>query len=174
MWLSYCFWRPCRSKISMLNYPVLCSLTASVLQIRKMLDLLVHASQGRSPQCQYPNCCKVKKVFPPFYYNARRTLLEVAFGVKQMWFLLQIHSSARKESECIVPRCRFLSYSCTLCNILSCGSMILIPFRISPGIWKSNQVDCSYNLIPEGGQQSWRWCDDNGQLRLQGWLDKEK
>ncbi|KAH0849608.1 hypothetical protein HID58_096278 [Brassica napus] len=34
-----------------------------VLQLRKMLELLVHASQCRSANCQYPNCRKVKGLF---------------------------------------------------------------------------------------------------------------
>ncbi|KAK9690849.1 hypothetical protein RND81_09G158200 [Saponaria officinalis] len=34
-----------------------------VVQLRKMLDLLVHASQCRSTQCYYPNCRKVKALF---------------------------------------------------------------------------------------------------------------
>ncbi|GFP96135.1 histone acetyltransferase hac1 [Phtheirospermum japonicum] len=34
-----------------------------VMQLRKMLELLVHASQCRSAHCQYPNCRKVKGLF---------------------------------------------------------------------------------------------------------------
>ncbi|KAJ7216854.1 hypothetical protein O6H91_Y471400 [Diphasiastrum complanatum] len=39
-----------------------------VLQLRKMLDLLVHASQCCAPQCQYPKCRSVKGTIPSWYY----------------------------------------------------------------------------------------------------------
>ncbi|CAM8954327.1 unnamed protein product [Rhodiola kirilowii] len=78
-----------------------------VVQLRKMLDLLVHASQCRSLLCQYPNCRKVKGLFR--HGMTCKTRASGGCGVcKKMWYLLQIHARACKESECHVPRCRDL------------------------------------------------------------------
>ncbi|KAF2309185.1 hypothetical protein GH714_001109 [Hevea brasiliensis] len=78
-----------------------------VLQLRKMLDLLVHASQCRSPQCQYPNCRKVKGLFGHGIQCKTRASGGCVL-CKKMWYLLQLHARACKESECHVPRCRDL------------------------------------------------------------------
>ncbi|KAL2933129.1 Histone acetyltransferase HAC1 [Bienertia sinuspersici] len=78
-----------------------------VIQLRKMLDLLVHASQCRSPHCQYPNCRKVKGLFR----HGIQCRVRASGGCvlcKKMWYLLQLHARACKESECHVPRCRDL------------------------------------------------------------------
>ncbi|XP_042375024.1 probable histone acetyltransferase HAC-like 1 isoform X1 [Zingiber officinale] len=78
-----------------------------VSQLRKMLDLLVHASQCRSPQCQYPNCRKVKGLFR----HGLQCKTRASGGCvlcKRMWYLLQLHARACKESACTVPRCRDL------------------------------------------------------------------
>ncbi|KAK3000281.1 hypothetical protein RJ639_022669 [Escallonia herrerae] len=78
-----------------------------VQQLRKMLDLLVHASQCRSPLCQYPNCRKVKGLFR----HGIQCKVRASGGCvlcKKMWYLLQLHARACKESECHVPRCRDL------------------------------------------------------------------
>jgi E1A/CREB-binding protein len=76
-------------------------------QLRKMLELLVHASQCRSPNCQYPNCRKVKGLFR----HGIQCKTRASGGCplcKKMWYLLQLHSRACKESECHVPRCKDL------------------------------------------------------------------
>ncbi|KAJ8751197.1 hypothetical protein K2173_016378 [Erythroxylum novogranatense] len=78
-----------------------------VLQLRKMLDLLVHASQCRSPHCQYPNCRKVKGLFRHGIHCKTRAAGGCVL-CKKMWYLLQLHARACKESECHVPRCRDL------------------------------------------------------------------
>ncbi|PIN04615.1 CREB binding protein/P300 [Handroanthus impetiginosus] len=78
-----------------------------VMQLRKMLELLVHASQCRSPHCQYPNCRKVKGLFR----HGMLCKVRASGGCllcKKMWYLLQLHARACKESECNVPRCRDL------------------------------------------------------------------
>ncbi|CAF2114993.1 unnamed protein product [Brassica napus] len=75
-----------------------------VLQLRKMLDLLVHAALCRAMYCQYPNCRKVKGLFR----HGIRCTIRAAGGCvlcKKMWYLLQIHARACKESNCNVPRC---------------------------------------------------------------------
>ncbi|XP_073296621.1 histone acetyltransferase HAC1-like [Primulina huaijiensis] len=78
-----------------------------VAQLRKMLELLVHASQCRSPHCQYPNCRKVKGLFRHGMLCKTRASGGCVL-CKKMWYLLQLHSRACKESECNVPRCRDL------------------------------------------------------------------
>ncbi|GER46930.1 histone acetyltransferase [Striga asiatica] len=75
--------------------------------MRKMLDLLVHASQCRSALCQYPNCRKVKGLFR----HGMGCKTRASGGCplcKKMWYLLQLHARACKETECTVPRCRDL------------------------------------------------------------------
>ncbi|MBA0867782.1 hypothetical protein Goshw_003907 [Gossypium schwendimanii] len=78
-----------------------------VLQLRKMLDLLVHASQCHSAHCQYPNCRKVKGLFRHGIQCKTRASGGCVL-CKKMWYLLQLHARACKESECHVPRCRDL------------------------------------------------------------------
>ncbi|XP_047171131.1 histone acetyltransferase HAC1-like isoform X2 [Vigna umbellata] len=78
-----------------------------VLQLRRMLDLLVHASQCRSAHCQYPNCRKVKGLFRHGMHCKTRASGGCVL-CKKMWYLLQLHARACKESECHVPRCRDL------------------------------------------------------------------
>ncbi|KAL4583212.1 hypothetical protein LXL04_007779 [Taraxacum kok-saghyz] len=78
-----------------------------VVQLRKMLDLLVHASQCRSPLCQYPNCRKVKGLFR-HGINCKVRASGGCVLCKKMWYLLQLHARACKESQCHVPRCRDL------------------------------------------------------------------
>ncbi|PRQ51791.1 putative histone acetyltransferase chromatin regulator PHD family [Rosa chinensis] len=78
-----------------------------VVQLRRMLDLLVHASQCRSAQCMYPNCRKVKGLFR----HGIQCKVRASGGCvlcKKMWYLLQLHARACKVSECHVPRCRDL------------------------------------------------------------------
>ncbi|KAI5066243.1 hypothetical protein GOP47_0018867 [Adiantum capillus-veneris] len=79
-----------------------------VVQLRKMLELLVHASQcGYTTQCQYPNCLRVKALFR--HGLACRTRASGGCQLcKRMWYLLQLHARACKEAECRVPRCKDL------------------------------------------------------------------
>ncbi|CAA6670378.1 unnamed protein product [Spirodela intermedia] len=76
-----------------------------VLQLRKMLDLLVHSSQCRSQHCQYPNCRKVKGLFR-HGITCRTRASGGCVLCKKMWYLLHLHARACKESDCHVPRCR--------------------------------------------------------------------
>jgi len=78
-----------------------------VLQLQMMLDLLAHASQCCSPQCQYTNCRRVKGLFR----HGRQCKTRASGGCslcKKMWYLLQLHGRACKESECRVPHCKDL------------------------------------------------------------------
>ncbi|CAN0840429.1 Histone acetyltransferase HAC12 [Linum grandiflorum] len=78
-----------------------------VLQLRKMLDLLVHASLCRWNHCQYLNCRKVKGLFK-HGINCKTRASGGCVLCKKMWYLLQLHARACKESQCNVPRCRDL------------------------------------------------------------------
>lgn len=78
-----------------------------VLQLRKMLDLLVHASQCLFRQCPYPNCRKVKGLFRHGIHCKTRAMGGCGL-CKKMWYILQLHARACKESECRVPRCKDL------------------------------------------------------------------
>ena len=71
----------------------------------QMLDLLVHATLcRRATNCQYPNCRKVKALFRHGLGCQRRASGGCVL-CKKMWYLLQIHARACKESNCAVPRC---------------------------------------------------------------------
>ncbi|KAH9307664.1 hypothetical protein KI387_035575, partial [Taxus chinensis] len=78
-----------------------------VLQLRKMLDLLIHASRCLSPQCAYQNCRKVKGLFR-HGMNCKKRAAQGCNLCKKMWYILQLHARACKESECRVPRCKDL------------------------------------------------------------------
>ncbi|KAL5974249.1 hypothetical protein ACLOJK_030913 [Asimina triloba] len=78
-----------------------------VLQLRKMLDLLVHASQCRFPHCQYPNCRKVKGLFRHGISCPTRASKGCSL-CKKMWYILQLHARACRDSPCQVPRCKDL------------------------------------------------------------------
>lgn len=79
-----------------------------VQQLRKMLELLVHASQCGLSACQYPKCRSVKGLFR----HGMTCKVRASGGCnlcKRMWYLLQLHARACKESECRVPRCKYVS-----------------------------------------------------------------
>ncbi|KAK1289316.1 Histone acetyltransferase HAC1 [Acorus calamus] len=78
-----------------------------VLQLREMLNLLVHASQCHQPSCNYPNCRRVKGLFRHGTRCKTRASGGCAYCMK-IWALLQLHARACKESECHVPRCKDL------------------------------------------------------------------
>jgi E1A/CREB-binding protein len=87
------------------------------LQLRKMLDLLVHASTCRSGSCQYPNCRKVKGLFR----HGMQCKTRASGGCvlcKKMWYMLQLHARACKDSDCNVPRCRFVVVPPLLCTYI--------------------------------------------------------
>ncbi|KAJ1264517.1 hypothetical protein BS78_08G007200 [Paspalum vaginatum] len=80
-----------------------------IQQLRKLLDLLVHASTCRSAagSCQYPNCESVKGLFR----HGTQCNTRASGGCdlcKKMWHMIQIHALACKDSDCKVPRCRDL------------------------------------------------------------------
>jgi len=146
---------------------------SGMLQLRKMLDLLVHASQCRFPHCQYPNCRKVKGLFR-HGIQCKTRASGGCLLCKKMWYLLQLHARACKESECHVPRCKwvdgyiFFFFFHILHNASILVAEITLNFPIS-GIWRNIWKGCSSNLIRDAELQWWRWWDSELQ-RLRGAL----
>jgi E1A/CREB-binding protein len=90
-----------------------------ILQLRKMLDLLIHASTCRSGSwtgCKYPNsnCRKVKGLFRHGMLCKTRASGGCAL-CKKMWYMLQLHARACRDSGCIVPRCRCVVVLSIIC-----------------------------------------------------------
>ncbi|GBG83435.1 hypothetical protein CBR_g37148 [Chara braunii] len=78
-----------------------------IKQMRKMLELLVHASGCGTQQCQYPSCLSVKALFR-HGINCKQRISGGCPACRKMWTLLQFHARICKQSECSVPRCRDL------------------------------------------------------------------
>uniref|UniRef100_A0ACD5V9A0 Uncharacterized protein n=1 Tax=Avena sativa TaxID=4498 RepID=A0ACD5V9A0_AVESA len=78
-----------------------------VSQLRKTLDLLVHASTCRSDSCQYPTCRKVKGLFRHGMQCKTRDSGGCVLCQK-MLYVLQLHARACRDSGCSVPKCRDL------------------------------------------------------------------
>ena len=76
-------------------------------QIQQTMELLVHATTCKLPNCGSPNCTKVKHLF-----KHAMTCTQKAGGgcqlCRKMWTLLQVHSKGCKATNCPVPRCRDL------------------------------------------------------------------
>lgn len=75
-----------------------------MLQLRMMLDVLVHASKCRDPSCQYAKCRNMKDLFRHGNSCTKRAMGGCSI-CKRMWFLLTTHARACKETVCSVPRC---------------------------------------------------------------------
>ena len=76
-------------------------------QIQRTMELLVHATTCKLPNCGSPNCTKVKHLF-----KHAMTCTQKAGGgcqlCRKMWTLLQVHSKGCKATNCPVPRFRDL------------------------------------------------------------------
>jgi E1A/CREB-binding protein len=76
-------------------------------QLRKTMQLLVHASSCTDEQCPHPSCFKVKMLF-----QHSLTCQTKATGgcqyCRRMWALLQLHAKSCVTPNCPVPRCRDL------------------------------------------------------------------
>lgn len=76
-------------------------------QLRKTMQLLVHASSCQDPKCPHPSCVKVKMLF-----QHSLTCQTKATGgcqyCRRMWALLQLHAKSCTLTNCPVPRCRDL------------------------------------------------------------------
>lgn len=99
---------------------------AGWLQLRKMLELLVHASQCGLGTCQYPKCRSVKGLFR-HGMNCRIRASGGCNMCKRMWYLLQLHARACKESECRVPRCKYVA-ALVYFEKYSCSTRLLVKF----------------------------------------------
>lgn len=97
-------------------------------QLRKMLELLVHASQCGMAACLYPKCRSVKGLFR----HGMTCKVRASGGCnlcKRMWYLLQLHARACKESECRVPRCKYGFHPHLVCLLL----VLFISTALQPG-----------------------------------------
>nr|DAD32428.1 TPA_asm: hypothetical protein HUJ06_011279 [Nelumbo nucifera] len=74
------------------------------LQMRKLLDVLMHASRCAINHCNYPNCDTIKKLFCHSKYCKTRATGGCGH-CKKTWFLLRLHSRNCRRMECPVPRC---------------------------------------------------------------------
>ncbi|MCO5570371.1 hypothetical protein L7F22_024091 [Adiantum nelumboides] len=75
-----------------------------MLQLRMMLEVLVHASKCRDPSCQFAKCRNMKELFRHGNSCTKRAMGGCSI-CKRMWFLLTTHARACKETVCSVPRC---------------------------------------------------------------------
>lgn len=75
-----------------------------MLEMRKMLDLLVHCSTCNQPKCPIPKCHLVKSVF----FHGKNCKVRMSGGClmcKRMWSLMQFHARSCQDNHCKVPRC---------------------------------------------------------------------
>lgn len=76
-----------------------------MLQLRMMLEVLVHASKCREASCQFGKCRNMKDLFRHGFTCSKRAAGGCSL-CKRMWFLLTAHARSCKESGvCSVPRC---------------------------------------------------------------------
>lgn len=77
-------------------------------QLKKTLQLLVHACSCHNPQCASTSCRKVRALFQ----HAVQCQQKVTGGChlcKKMWCLLNLHAKSCTTSDCPVPRCRWVT-----------------------------------------------------------------
>ncbi|KAH9307665.1 hypothetical protein KI387_035576, partial [Taxus chinensis] len=75
-----------------------------VQKLQKIADSVKHASQCVSPNCAYQNCQNLKRLFR-HGMNCKTGDAQGCTPCKKMWYVLQLHARACKESECCVHRC---------------------------------------------------------------------
>jgi len=76
-------------------------------QLRKTMQLLVHASSCKDPKCPHPSCMKVKMLFQ-HSLNCQLKATGGCHYCRRMWALLQLHAKSCTVRNCPVPRCRDL------------------------------------------------------------------
>ena len=73
-------------------------------QLRRTMQLLVHTSQCKDPNCGSQNCKRVKMLFK----HGLECKVKYQGGCnlcRRMWALLQIHAKSCRVENCPVPRC---------------------------------------------------------------------
>ena len=76
-------------------------------QLRKTMQLLVHASSCQDKQCPHPSCYKVKMLFQHSLQCPTKATGGCQY-CRRMWALLQLHAKSCVTPNCPVPRCRDL------------------------------------------------------------------
>lgn len=76
-------------------------------QLRKTMELLVHASSCQDKNCPHPSCFKVKMLFQHSLTCSTKATGGCTY-CRRMWALLQLHAKSCTTPNCPVPRCRDL------------------------------------------------------------------
>lgn len=122
-----------------------------LLSLQRAHELLVHSSECPTSRCQYPLCRMVKGHFR----HSSLCKIRAAGGCctcKEVWALIYRHSRVCKESNCNVPRCRFLH------KLLSSYSH---HNKLNMLLWVSDQANYLYESL------SCSRCRDLKEHRLQ-------
>ncbi|XP_026384563.1 BTB/POZ and MATH domain-containing protein 2-like [Papaver somniferum] len=76
---------------------------------KDVLDLLLHAFQCELPQCQDPDCLKVKEMYSQgIKCHGLRCTIPIFGGCDpcaKMWYVLQLHAQNCNKEFCYVPHC---------------------------------------------------------------------
>lgn len=132
------------------------------MQIQELLDVVMqHASRCSSikvPQCPYPNCLEVKKLFS----HAKRCTIRKSGGCRsciKVWEGIHFHSSRCQDPECRIPRCKYVTssfFSNTKVNfwpnfVHKCLYLFLNVCVNFAGMWRrmKNGKQCNLNLAAE-------------------------
>lgn len=103
--------------------------------ILQMIELLVHvATPCHSAQCQYQRCRWMKTVIR--HIMNCKMACEDCTKCRQFWTLIRMHSLSCRDSQCTVPKCRYIksfnTYNkTTLVNIIIANSFSFCRTEIS-------------------------------------------
>lgn len=137
----------------------------SVLQTQVMLRLMVHAGSCRyRGGCQYPNCRKLKSLF----HHGKKCKTRTSGGCrlcKQIWSLIHLHARGCKESQCNLPRCRYVPIPMLYLGLKHyCNAPTHVSDQtelwLGTGIWMSMWGSCNWcngSLSPGGVLPSIKW-----------------
>ena len=78
------------------------------VQLKRILELLVHASGCQNDGCTSINCGNVKDLFSHAYSCPIRAAGGCSL-CRKLWTLLQVHAKQCNQSNCPVPRCKDLN-----------------------------------------------------------------
>ncbi|KAI3912907.1 hypothetical protein MKW92_016090, partial [Papaver armeniacum] len=77
---------------------------------RDVLDVMLHAFQCELPECQDPDCLKVKEMYRNGIKCHGIACQSSVYGngcdpCTKMWYFLQLHARNCKKEFCYVPHC---------------------------------------------------------------------